>query len=93
LGEQQQGREAGRRGWCPCAREAREEGALERESWAQGGGGDAMGSRGRASAGRFSVPWTGKKTAVRVGERRKKRVAARGVDAIFQIGKGRHFYL
>jgi hypothetical protein len=28
-----------------------------------------------------------------VWERRKKRVAARGVDAILQIGKGRHFYL
>jgi hypothetical protein len=28
-----------------------------------------------------------------VWERRKKRVAAMGVDEIFQIGKGRHFYL
>jgi hypothetical protein len=49
--------------------------------------------QGRASAGRFSAPCTGKKRVVRVGERRKKFVAARGVDANFPICKGESSYL
>jgi hypothetical protein len=41
----------------------------------------------------FSAPCTGKKRAVRVGERRKKDVAARGGNGKFPICKGESSYL
>jgi hypothetical protein len=57
------------------------------------GGGKGEQQQGRASAGRFSAPCTGKKRAVCVGERMKKVVAARGVDANFPICKGESSYI
>jgi hypothetical protein len=50
---------------------------------------DAMG----AARQRDSLRHEQERIGLCVWERRKKRVAARGVDAILQIGKGRHFYL
>jgi hypothetical protein len=87
----QQGREEGR-----CLLE--EEGEEGRTPWEKNPSSAAWELGARLPAC-YLLPWEpGRKKAGRMralaGRRRGRNVvAARGVDAIFQIGKGRHFYL
>jgi hypothetical protein len=65
---------------------------MEREPTSMGKKAPALVAWRRKLQGRVSCARTGKEMSG-VWERRKKVVAARGVDANFPICKGRHFYL